>query len=28
VIPAVFSYIERSRRWMIAHVGSKLVSHE
>lgn len=25
VIPAVFSYIERARRWMIARVGSKLV---
>lgn len=26
MIPAVFSYIERSRRWMIARVGSKLVN--
>ena len=26
MIPAVFSYIERGRRWMIAHVGSKIIS--
>jgi HAE1 family hydrophobic/amphiphilic exporter-1 len=26
MIPAVFSYIERSRRWMIANVGSKMIS--
>jgi HAE1 family hydrophobic/amphiphilic exporter-1 len=26
VIPAVFSYIERARRWMLKNVGSKLVS--
>lgn len=26
VIPAVFSFIERGRRWMLANVGSKLVS--
>ena len=25
-IPAVFMYIERSRRWMIANVGSKIIS--
>ncbi len=25
VIPAVFSYIERARRWMISRVGSKMV---
>jgi HAE1 family hydrophobic/amphiphilic exporter-1 len=25
VIPAVFNYIERARRWMIANVGSKIV---
>jgi HAE1 family hydrophobic/amphiphilic exporter-1 len=27
MIPAVFSYIETARRWMIKHVGSKLVGH-
>ena len=26
VIPAVFSFIERSRRWMIKHVGNRLVN--
>jgi len=26
VIPAVFSYIERARRWMLKNVGSKMVS--
>jgi HAE1 family hydrophobic/amphiphilic exporter-1 len=26
VIPAVFSYIEMGRRWMISRVGSKLVN--
>lgn len=26
VIPAVFGYIERARRWMIRHVGSKIVN--
>ncbi|MFN8790060.1 MAG: efflux RND transporter permease subunit [Bdellovibrionales bacterium] len=26
VIPAVFSYIERARRWMLANVGSKMIS--
>jgi HAE1 family hydrophobic/amphiphilic exporter-1 len=28
VIPAVFSYIERGRRWMIANVGRRLVNTE
>jgi HAE1 family hydrophobic/amphiphilic exporter-1 len=26
MIPAVFSYIERARRWMIKNVGSKMIS--
>ncbi len=26
VIPAVFSYIERARRWMLKNVGSRMVS--
>ena len=26
MIPAVFNYIERARRWMISHVGSKMIS--
>lgn len=26
VIPAVFSYIERGRRWMIANVGKKMIT--
>lgn len=28
LIPAVFSYIERGRRWMIKNVGSKLVTED
>lgn len=28
LIPAVFSFIERGRRWMIKNVGSKLVTQE
>ena len=28
VIPAVFSYIERGRRWMIKNVGNKMVNSE
>jgi hydrophobic/amphiphilic exporter-1 (mainly G- bacteria), HAE1 family len=28
VIPAVFSFIERSRRWMIKNVGNKLINTE
>lgn len=27
VIPAVFSFIERGRRWMIKNVGSRMISH-
>lgn len=28
LIPAVFSFIERGRRWMIANVGSKMITQE